>query len=281
MAIEFDDVKEVLERILVSYGVKSRVELASLLAVPLPTINNWVARESIPGNYIIQCSIETGSDLEWLVTGKLANASFEGHASDFKGKELYDQILASGGKAVLQRIMSAYGFTMQKELGDLLDLSSGTISTWVRRDYFPGDVVVACALDTGVDLGWLATGKGEPFAKVSAKGYSTNILSIPAQLLINGRLEPKGETVIDTNVISTANKDCALITKDSVSWCVNMKEDTIVNGFCLLAIDGVIDVYNVTRLPGNKIKVASSSGDSFECRTEDVSCIGVILKTIN
>lgn len=54
-----------------------------------------------------------------------------------------------GGKAVLQRILDAYGFTMQKQLGDLHELSSGTISTWVRRNFFPGDVVVACALDTG------------------------------------------------------------------------------------------------------------------------------------
>lgn len=59
--------------------------------------------------------------------------------------------------------LDAYGFTMQKQLGDLHELSSGTISTWVRRNFFPGDVVVACALDTGVSLRWLATGKGNKF----------------------------------------------------------------------------------------------------------------------
>jgi len=36
-----------------------------------------------------------------------------------------------GGKAVLTRMLQAYGFGMQKELGDLYGLSSGTISTWV------------------------------------------------------------------------------------------------------------------------------------------------------
>jgi lambda repressor-like predicted transcriptional regulator len=65
-----------------------------------------------------------------------------------------------GGKAVLGRMLQAYGFSMQKELGDRFGLSSGTISTWVRRNYFPGDVVVVCALDTGVSLRWLATGQG-------------------------------------------------------------------------------------------------------------------------
>lgn len=69
--------------------------------------------------------------------------------------------MGNGGKTVLRRILDAYGFNMQKELGDLLGISSGTISTWVRRDFFPGDVVVTCALDTGVSLEWLATGKGQ------------------------------------------------------------------------------------------------------------------------
>lgn len=45
--------------------------------------------------------------------------------------------MANGGRAVLRRILDAYGFTLQKELGDLLGISSGTISTWVRRDFSP------------------------------------------------------------------------------------------------------------------------------------------------
>ncbi|WP_234405960.1 helix-turn-helix transcriptional regulator [Pectobacterium brasiliense] len=48
--------------------------------------------------------------------------------------------------------MDAYGFTLEKQLCDLLGISSGTVSKWVRRDYFPGDVVVICALDTGVSF---------------------------------------------------------------------------------------------------------------------------------
>lgn len=282
MSIDFDGVKEVLERILVSYGARSRVDLASLIDVPLPTINNWVARGSIPGNYIIQCAVETGADIKWLVTGELANARRGLDTSDLKGKSLYDQILASGGKAVLQRIMSAYGFTMQKELGDLLDLSSGTISTWIRRDYFPGDVVVACALDTGVDLRWLATGEQTKNGDVRSDAeLPPNIILVQRQSLLNGRLELKGKTVIDTAIIPNATSDCELITKDSVTWCVNIKEDTLINGLCLLDIDGVLDIYNVARLPGGKIKVNSTLGAEFECSSEDVTCRGVVIKTIN
>ena len=60
-----------------------------------------------------------------------------------------------------------------------------------------------------------------------------------------------------------------------------MKESALINGLCLLDIDGVIDVYNITRLPGNKIKVESGLNSYFECMSEDVTCRGVVLKTIN
>lgn len=72
-----------------------------------------------------------------------------------------------------------------KELGDLLGISSGTISTWVRRDFFPGDVVVTCALDTGVSLEWLATGKGQMrvaresvISGLSIKNLALNLVSL-------------------------------------------------------------------------------------------------------
>ncbi|WME30272.1 helix-turn-helix domain-containing protein [Klebsiella pneumoniae] len=41
------------------------------------------------------------------------------------------------GKIVLRRILDAYGFKLQKELGDHLNIPSGTMSAWVRREHFP------------------------------------------------------------------------------------------------------------------------------------------------
>lgn len=49
-----------------------------------------------------------------------------------------------GGESAVQRLMQAYGFTMKKQLGDHLGAGTGTISTWVKRDYFPGEAIVRC-----------------------------------------------------------------------------------------------------------------------------------------
>lgn len=278
MAIEFDNVKEVLERIIVSYGVKSRTELAELLSIPLPTINNWVARGSVPGNYIIQCAIETQANLEWLVTGQLANASPKGVVTSYlTGKELYEQILSSGGKAVLQRILAAYGFSMQKQLGDLLDLSSGTISTWIRRDYFPGDVVVACALDTNVSLRWLATGLGDKYEHVEI----INTLTLNSFVLSSGSLIEDEGWNIDSTFIPDSAKDVCYVKSNTHAWIVDRGNKNIANGRWLLSVDGVYDVYEVTRMPSNKIQVKPNQLDNvFVCNTSDVECFGQVIFTI-
>lgn len=77
-----------------------------------------------------------------------------------------------GGKAVVQRILQAYGFTMQKQLHDHLGVGNGTVSTWIKRNYFPGEVVIRCALETGADLEWLALGKETH--KIKANCFSKN-----------------------------------------------------------------------------------------------------------
>lgn len=282
MAIEFDDVKEVLERIIISYGVKSRTELADLLSIPLPTINNWVARGSVPGNYIIQCSIETQSNLEWLVTGKLVNASPKNKSTlSLTGKELYKHILSSGGKSVLQRILTAYGFSMQKQLGDLLGLSSGTISTWIRRDYFPGDVVVACALDTGVSLKWLATGMEDEFSKSTANVSQSNTRDIPSYYLESGKLTQEMDWSIDNRFIPESIKFPCYIKGNQSAWIIDKGNIELANGRWLLIIDGYHDIYDITRIPNNQIQVGLLGGDSkFTCSSNDVGCIGQVIFTI-
>lgn len=275
------DAKEILERILNSYGVRSRPELAELLQIPLPTINNWVARSSLPGDYIIQCAIDTGADLKWLISGELENVRLKAAPHDFpKGKELHEQLLANGGKQVVQRILHAYGFTMQKELGDLLGIPSGTMSAWVRRDYFPGDVVITCALDTGVSLRWLATGIGEMSARNNCEQISSNgIVTIEKYSLFNGELNKTGLWVCDPSLIAETVNNPALVEKGSNKWIVDLNVKAIGNGLWLINIDGVNDVYTVSRIPGNKINVKNLSSN-FDCKIEDVECVGMVYLTL-
>lgn len=165
--------QDVIERLLSAHDVTTQRVLAESLNVPSNNVSAWSQRNSVPGSAIIKCVLDTGVDLQWLVNGKLANANHEREVALPSSEHLLNEIASNGGKAVLRRILDAYGFSLQKQLCELLGTSSGTVSIWVRRNYFPSDVVVACAFETGVDLQWLATGKGRRHTDTNKQSTSS------------------------------------------------------------------------------------------------------------
>ncbi|HIG5548914.1 helix-turn-helix domain-containing protein [Klebsiella pneumoniae] len=266
----------VLERLMSAYGVKMQKDLADLLGIAKHSVSGWVQRDAIPGNIIVRCCLDTGADINWLVTGELANANLEYDSSKLKGKALYDEIMGNGGKTVLRRILDAYGFNMQKELGDLLGISSGTISTWVRRDFFPGDVVVTCALDTGVSLEWLATGKGK--MRDSKETLATE-LSIKKSRLESGVLKDAGYWHPDPSMIPPNTNDLLFVDGVNTSWLVDCSASNIANGRWLISIDGALDIFDVIRLPGGKVRLSNKSAE-FECSLTDIKSVGVVVITL-
>lgn len=278
MTDKSEDSAAIVERLSSAYGVTSQRALAKSLDLPPNNVSSWIQRGSVPGNAIIKCALDTGADLRWLVTGKFENANIEIGKSKIDGRDLYAQIQASGGKPVLRRMLDAYGFRTQKEMGDYLNISTATISTWVRREYFPGDVVIACALDTGVSLLWLATGQGMP-GNPDAISYEPIFSSIPRLSIASGSLVDLGSWVCDPSFIPDNSKSIRFVERDNSSWLVDFDKNLIGNGYWLLNIDGAHDIYSVVRIPGNRIKVSTASSD-FECSVDDVECIGEIKKTI-
>lgn len=269
-----DGAAPAIERILSAYGLSSQKELGEKLGIYANNISSWLARDSVPGNVFVECAIETGADIRWLVTGELAKANSP-HAT-LKGKELYEEVMASGGKAVLRRILDAYGFSMQKELGDLLGISSGTISTWVRRDFFPGDVVVTCALDTGVSLEWLATGKGQMRANKEA---AISNYSIKKSRLESGELKDAGAWYPDPSMIPSDSEELIFVEGVGSSWLVDRSASNISNGRWLIDIDGAFDVFDVIRLPGGKVRLTNKSAE-FECNISDITPAGAVVLTL-
>ncbi|PWC09599.1 phage repressor protein CI [Brenneria corticis] len=272
--------EEIIERLFSSYGVTSQKDLAERLGIAANNISGWTKRGSVSGNAMIKCALDTGVDLRWLVTGEVENSHLQTSDASLKGKALYDQILASGGKAVLRRMMDAYGFSTQKELGDLLGISTATISTWVRRNFFPGDVVIACALDTGVSLEWLATGKGRA-AGSEKRGdleVNTNRL-IPKYRLESGEMKEAGSWSSDLSMIPANSGNLIFVDGVSSSWLVDCSASKIGNGRWLISIDGALDVFDVIRLPGNKVRLSNKSAE-FECNLSDITPSGAVIFTL-
>ncbi len=186
-----------------------------------------------------------------------------------------------GGKAVLGRMLQAYGFSMQKELGDMFGLSSGTISTWVRRNYFPGDVVVVCALDTGVSLRWLATGQGAIHDHRQTQNVEIEKISQLTKLRLRGGiLEEEGLWAVDSSLLDTSLTKPAYVVKGHHAWIVDLGSANVGNGRWLLDIDGDVDVYDVARIPGNRLKITSLA-TTFDCGVEEVKALGQVFITLD
>lgn len=278
---EEQSVRDVIDRILVSYGVRTRQAYSDLAKIPLPTISNWVKRGKVPGDYIVQCALDTGADLKWLMEGgELTNVRFEPGHYPMQGIRLMEAMQSSGGKEILQRIMQAYGFTMQKELGDYLDIPSGTMSAWVRREHFPGDVVIVCALDTGASLYWLATGNGGLYeSNVTLPTEQTALAKIRKYRLENGELKKIGNWLADPSMIPDNHDGLMFVEGMGKSWLVDISAKNIANGRWLISIDGAMDVFNVIRLPGNKVRLSNGSAE-FECNLSDITPSGTVIFTI-
>ncbi|HEN4834269.1 phage repressor protein CI [Klebsiella pneumoniae] len=278
---EEQSVRDVIDRILVSYGVRTRQAYSDLAKIPLPTISNWVKRGKVPGDYIVQCALDTGADLKWLMEGgELTNVRFEPGHYPMQGIRLLEAMQSSGGKEILQRIMQAYGFTMQKELGDHLDIPSGTMSAWVRREHFPGDVVIVCALDTGASLYWLATGNGGLYeSNVTIPTEQTALATIRKYRLENGELKKTGNWLADPSMIPDNHDGLMFVEGMGKSWLVDISAKNIANGRWLISIDGAMDVFNVIRLPGNKVRLSNGSAE-FECNLSDITPSGTVIFTI-
>ncbi|EEY5004321.1 TPA: phage repressor protein CI [Escherichia coli] len=67
--------KAAIERIVKAYGFKTRQALADHLGISKSTLATRYMRDSFPADWIIQCALETGFSLKWLVDGQGLNKS--------------------------------------------------------------------------------------------------------------------------------------------------------------------------------------------------------------
>ena len=86
--------REAIERLVVAYGFTTRQALANHLNVSKSTLANRYLRDTFPGDWIIQCALETGASLVWLTTG--IGPKFQDNSSEtlsLSNKKIVDGVL--------------------------------------------------------------------------------------------------------------------------------------------------------------------------------------------
>ncbi|HHT8828240.1 TPA: phage repressor protein CI [Yersinia enterocolitica] len=156
----------------------------------------------------------------------------------------------SGGIAAVERMMQAYGFKVQRELAAYLGAGTGTISTWIKRDYFPGKEIVLCALETGVSLHWLTTGEGEPQEPVKPTACET-VKSIAHKNLEDGLLIDVSPILLDLALLPVQIIEPELISfpHEKSYFLIERQFKNVADGLWLVEKAGVTSISNITRLP--------------------------------
>lgn len=68
--INFDNSRNVINRILSAYKLKTVKSLADKWNITASVIGSRVQRNTFPADFVIKCILDTGADLQWLCTGE-------------------------------------------------------------------------------------------------------------------------------------------------------------------------------------------------------------------
>lgn len=192
-----------------------------------------------------------------------------------KGVSGFNFSSQSGGKEAITRILRAYGFTTRQALCDHLGVSQSTMANRWMRDTFPHDWLIACHLDTGVPMLWLATGQG----KATSEASKVQDLTLRLKEITNGVFNEAIFVSYDSQLIPKGTTAPFFVKFESSVYLVDEYKGEVNDGVLLIEIEGFASVRQIYRLPGGRIRVENGPA-SFECSASDVKVLGkVVSKT--
>ncbi|MEL4014234.1 phage repressor protein CI [Dryocola clanedunensis] len=164
--------------------------------------------------------------------------------------------LRKGGKAAIERMVEAYGYTTKQALCDQLGISSSTLANRYLRDTFPADYVIQCALETGVSLEWLVTGKGSKnFGSLSAN----TLKELQSYTLNNGILVEDGAVSFDYKLLPLDTKNLHVIRDAEKFYFVDYSNANPTDGVWLISIDECLSFRNFYRMPAGQLRLKITS----------------------
>lgn len=179
-----------------------------------------------------------------------------------------------GGKAAIERLVEAYGFTTRQALADHLEVSKSTLANRYMRDTFPADWIIQCALETGTSLNWLATGQG---LKLSSQTATTE--ELVKFRLVAGKIVEDGSFVFDASFLPAGLLSPIVVLENSITYICEQKFSEVSDGHWLINIDGSFSVRKITRLPKSMVNV-STVDNNFDCALTDIEFIAHVRSTI-
>ncbi|CAI1058618.1 Bacteriophage CI repressor helix-turn-helix domain [Serratia quinivorans] len=177
----------------------------------------------------------------------------------------------------LDRVVAAYGFSMKMQLAEHLGIAASSLSARYKRDVFPADIVLQCALETGTSIEWLVTGRGG-----NSQDIKSDTLSLIRKRLINGQLYEADKVLFDKGIFLEPNHaptSPMCLIDGNIQYIVDEKYSEVHDGLWLVEIEGKIGIRTLTRIPVKKVRI-SGTGAAFDCDLDDITVLGRVVLTV-
>ncbi|MGP3592628.1 phage repressor protein CI [Vagococcus sp. WN89Y] len=177
---------------------------------------------------------------------------------------------------VLDRICEVYGFTQKIQLARHFNIAASSLQNRYTRGAISYDFIVHCSLETGANVEWLLTGKGE---KLSGSNVNTSTgyedLTVKSFTLSEGRLIEGSNLRISKTFFSRTPSNPQRILTDNAAHFIE-PDALLSDGAWLVDIEGAKSIRELTILPGKKLHVAGGKVP-FECHVDDIKTIGRVI----
>ncbi|WP_318514994.1 helix-turn-helix domain-containing protein [Photobacterium leiognathi] len=195
-------------------------------------------------------------------------------------QEKIPQIAYLGGRDVTEKLKEITQVRDFKDLTDIYDIPSSTLSTWHTRNITPYEIILRTAITTGCSVKWLALGEGDAFEKTNSP-VNDDTYSFAINRIVNGQMLIDGQHRISSAMLRNGlNELNTIVIEDNDTlFFINKDEITPTSGRYLIRIDDVCSINRIQRLPGKKLMI--TIGDSTMTVSDDeIEVIGRVAMTL-
>lgn len=136
------------------------------------------------------------------------------------------------------------------------------------RDIFPADWVIQAVTETGMNIEWLAFGKGIKYSNENHTAKKIPSVTLEGGVLSNGDL-----LFVDKELFPQVLFDPHVLFISNGRYIIDLASVDVVDGLWLVEIDDKASLREIMRLPQQRIRVTNESG-TFDCHINDIKLKG-------
>ena len=122
--------KKAIERMVEAYGFTTRQALCEQLGISKSSLATRYMRDSFPSDWVIQCALETGVNIKWLVTGLPPKHEYlTSDIINIQKIKLIDGVLLDAGTRMFDKVFIPDGLSSPSVI------SNGNNSYFIERDF--------------------------------------------------------------------------------------------------------------------------------------------------